>query len=336
MKTVVCDLEKWQIDFVEKRMVGLDFECLTCSVDEISDDLAREAEVLSIFVYSNVSRQTLNRFPKLKMIQTMSTGFDHIDIEACKEKGIVVSNVPAYGDNTVAEHAFGLLLSLSRNIHKAYIRSMQEDTFSYDGLIGFDLKSKTIGVIGTGRIGKNMIKIANGFSMNVIAYDPFPQPENETSLGFRYVSLDELYKCADVISLHLPLNKETTHLINKEAIDKMKTGVIIINTARGGIISTEALMAGLQSGKVGGAGLDVLEGEIDVKDETELLKNISSVSQDRLKLLIENRALMNMDNVIVTPHLAFYSREAIIRIINNSADAIETFIAGEVLSSKVI
>lgn len=335
MKTVVCDLEDWQVTFIEQRLAGLHPVCLTSSVDQVDSDIAAETEVLSVFVYSAITKEVLEKFPKLKMIQTMSTGYDHIDIDACKQKGIVVSNVPAYGDNTVAEHAFGLLLNLSRNIHKAYIRSMQEDTFSYEGLIGFDLKNKIIGIIGTGRIGRNMIKIANGFGMNVVAYDPFPQIENETSLGFKYVTLDELYAQADVISLHLPLNKETTHLINHESMAKMKKGVIIINTSRGGIISTEALVEQLQSGKIGGAGLDVLEGEMDVKDETELLKNISSASQDRLKLLIENRALMNMENVIVTPHLAFYSREAIMRIMNNSAEAMECFVAGKDLISKI-
>ena len=335
MNIVFCDLEEWQVAFVESRLSSLKPTCLTCSVDEIEESVAKETEVLSIFVYSTITKETLEKFPKLKMIQSMSTGFDHIDIQACKEKGIVVGNVPAYGDNTVAEHAFGLLLNLSRNIHKAYLRSVQEDCFSYEGLLGFDLKGKTIGVIGTGRIGRNMIKIANGFGMNVIAYDPFPQKDAEASLGFRYLTLDELYAQSDVISLHVPLTPETTHLINKEVIAKMKKGVVIINTARGAVISTEALVEGLQSGQVGGAGLDVLEGEADIKDETELLKNICAAPQERLKLLVENQALMNMDDVIVTPHLAFYSREAITRIMNNSSEAIENFVAGKELSNKV-
>lgn len=336
MKIAFCDLEEWQVAYIEQRLATLKPICLTCSAAEIDNETAKEVEVLAVFVYSPITKETLEKFPKLKMIQSMSTGVDHIDMEVCKQKNIVVANVPAYGDNTVAEHAFGLLLNLSRNIHKAYLRSVQDDCFSYEGLIGFDLKGKTLGVIGTGRIGKNMIKIANGFAMKVLAYDAFPQKDAEASLGFKYVNLEELYAQSDVISLHVPLIPETVHLINKEAVDKMKTGVVIINTARGGVIATEALINGLQSGKIGGAGLDVLEGEADIKDETELLKCIGTAPQERLKLLVENQALMNMDNVIVTPHLAFYSREAIVRIMNSSAEAVEAYAAGKDLINKVI
>lgn len=234
--------------YIEQRLASLKPVCLTCSVSEIDETLAKDIEVLAVFVYSPITKEVLEKLPKLKMIQSMSTGVDHIDLDACKQRGVIVANVPAYGDNTVAEHAFGLLLNLSRNIHKAYLRSVQDDCFSYEGLIGFDLKGKTLGVIGTGRIGRNMIKIANGFAMNVLAYDAFPQKEAEASLGFRYVSLEELYSQSDVISLHVPLISETNHLINEEAISKMKNGVILINTARGGVVATEALISGLQSG----------------------------------------------------------------------------------------
>lgn len=335
MVTVYCDLEDWQVTYLQSKIKNEQTFFLTCSASEIDEKLASQTEILAVFVYSAITKEVLDKFPKLKLIQSMSTGYDHIDLSICNQRQITVTNIPAYGDNTVAEHTFGLLLNLSRNIHKAYIRSLQDDCFSYEGLMGFDLKGKTMGVIGTGRIGRNVIKIANGFGMKVVAYDVFPQPEFASSLGFKYVSLDELYEQADVISLHVPLLKETTHLINQQAIAKMKDGVMIINTSRGGIIVTEDLLAGLESGKIGGAGLDVLEGETDIKDETELLRNISSVSQERLKLLVENQALMNLDNVIVTPHLAFYSKEAIIRIMNTAMETVENFKTNKQLSNKV-
>lgn len=335
MKTVYCDLEEWQVAYLQSRSVTEKPTFLTCSASEVDPQIASETEILVVFVYSPLTKEVLDKFPKLKLVQSMSTGYDHIDLAVCNERKITVTNIPAYGDNTVAEHTFGLLLNLSRNIHKAYLRSLQDDCFSYEGLMGFDLKGKTIGVIGTGRIGRNVIKIANGFGMKVIAYDVYELPEFASSLGFKYVPLDELYAQSDIITLHVPLLKETTHLINQSAISKMKDGVIIINTSRGGIIVTEDLLSGLKSGKIGGAGLDVLEGEADIKDETELLRDICSVSQDRLKLLVENQALMNLDNVIVTPHLAFYSREAIIRIMNTAIETIENFIANKQLSNKV-
>jgi D-lactate dehydrogenase len=335
MKTIFCDLEKWQADYLQKRMTDNRPVCLETSVTEVDPKLAAETEALAVFVYSKVDQNILNKFPNLKIIQSMSTGYDHIDLDECKKRNIVVANVPAYGDNTVAEHAFGLLLNLSRNIHKAYLRSVQEDCFSYEGLMGFDLKGKTLGVIGTGRIGRWLIKIANGFAMNVVAFDNQPQADVAASMGFKYVSLDELYTLADIISLHLPLLPETKHLINKEAIAKMKDGVIIINTSRGGIIATDDLLAGLETGKIAGAGLDVLEGEADIKDETELLRDLKNMPQERLKILVENQALMNMPQVIITPHLAFYSREAMIRIMNTAAETIENFSAGKKLFNQV-
>lgn len=317
MKIVFCGLEDWQVEYLKSKIDGHDVEYYTTAIDKIESDSIYDAEILAVFIFSKLSKEVLDKFPNLKLVTTMSTGYDHIDLNACEERGIKVCNVPAYGDNTVAEHAFGLLLNLSKNIHKGYIRTLKGD-YDYSGLRGFDLKGKTIGVLGTGRIGCNSIHIANGFNMNVIAYDAFPRQELQEKFDFKYVSLDELYAKSDIITIHVPLFKSTMHLINEEAISKMKDGVVIINTSRGGIIDTDALTKGLESGKIGGVGLDVLEDENLIKNEKLFVEQASVMATDQLRITAENKVLMDMDNVIVTPHLAFYTTEAIQRIMDTT------------------
>ena len=334
MKVVFFDLEQWEIDYLKERILGVDVKYFTKGIKNVPFDEYKDAEVLGVFVFSPVSKETLDLMPNLKFIMTMSTGFDHIDLEECSKRGIKVCNVPSYGENTVAEHAFGLMLNLSRNIHKAYVRTVK-DEFSFEGLIGFDLKGKTLGVIGAGKIGRNLIRMAKGFDMNVLAFDPFPNYDLSSKLGFTYASLDEVLSSSDVISLHVPLNKHTFHLINEENIQKMKDGVLIINTARGAIIDTHALIKGLESGKVGGAGLDVLEGELLIKDEKEMVHSLSALPREQMRLLLENHTLMKMSNVIVTPHLAFYSKEGLTRILNTALDNLFDFLEERGLRNQV-
>lgn len=266
----------------------------------------KDIEVLSVFIYDQVTAEIINKLPNLKLITTRSTGFDHIDLEACKQKNIVVCNVPTYGENTVAEHTFALLLALSKNIYRQVSRT-RSCVFEYQDLLGFDLAKKTLGIIGTGHIGMHAIKIAKGFGMEIVAFDVVKNRFLEEVFGFKYVSKEELFSTADVISLHAPYNKHTHHMLNKEAFAAMKDGVTIINTSRGGLINTEDLILALDSGKVRGAGLDVLE------NEQELLDCDSNSSLF---------SLVSRDNVIFTPHTAFYTLDAENRILETTVENI--------------
>ena len=334
MKIVFFDLEDWEIDYLKQKIIGQDIKYFKEGLKNVPLSEYKDADIISVFVFSPITKEILDELPNLKFIMTMSTGFDHIDLEECNRRNIQVCNVPTYGENTVAEHAFGLILNLSRNIHKAYART-QKDKFSFEGLIGFDLKNKTLGVLGTGKIGRNLIRIAKGFDMNVIAFDPYPNYDLSTSLGFSYVLMDELLRDSDVISIHVPLNRHTFHLINEDTINKMKKGVLLINTARGSIIDTHALINGLDSGIIGGAGLDVLEGELLIKDEKEIIHALGTLPREQMRLLLENHALMKKPNVIVTPHLAFYSKEGLIRILNTTLDNLFDYIEDRGLRNKV-
>lgn len=271
---------------------------------------AKDAEAVSVFINSIISKDIINLLPNLRFISTRSTGFEHIDLGYCAIKGIKVSNVPSYGSHTVAEFAFSLILNLSRNIINAnnHLRDSMDFNF-YSSLRGFDLYGKTLGVIGTGRIGKNAVKIAKGFEMNIIAYDLFPDLVFAKENNFTYKSLLEILEESDIVTIHTPYTKENYHLINKENISKMKRGIFIINTARGALIDTEALIWGINEGIIAGAGLDVLEGERDLKIRKEIIASDKSEKVD-YKMIVENQILIDMPQVIVTPHIAFYSKEA--------------------------
>lgn len=289
----------------------------------------KDTEALILFVNSRVDSTVLEALPKLKFVATKSTGFDHIDVKSCKERGIKVSNVPFYGENTVAEHAFGLILCLSQKLYEGIERT-RKDNFSLDGLEGFDLKDKTLGVIGAGHIGQHVIRMALGFQMKVIAYSPKKYQDSKIAkkIGFRYVSLDNLLENSDVITVHAPLTAETKHMINMKNIRKIKRGSYLVNTARGAIIDTQALKYALDRGILGGAALDVLEGEEDIREESELLKK--DLEGDRLKDFLTNHLLLKKENVLVTPHSAFYSREAVNRIRDETVENIKAFLKGKV------
>lgn len=279
-----------------------------------------------MFIYSRINGQIIRQIPSLKLIVTRSTGFDHIDLEECRKGGITVCNVPSYGENTVAEHTFALILSLSRNICRTCVRRLGYD-FSIEGLKGFDLKGKTIGVVGAGRIGLHVIRISKGFGMNVLAYDAYQNKLLSEVLEFEYVPLEELLKESDIITLHVPYNKSTYHLINKDTLKLVKKGAILINTSRGSVVDTEALIEALDKKTLGGVGLDVIEGEELVKEEKQLLydpKNLEVLSN-----LVKSHILLSRDNVIFTPHIAFYSQEALERILETTVQNITSFISGK-------
>jgi D-lactate dehydrogenase len=284
-------------------------------------------ECLCVFVNSRVGKEEIDKMPDLKLIATRSTGFDHIDAEEAKKRNIAVANVPTYGEHTVAEFAFALLLTLSRRIFEARKRVIETGSFSSDGLTGFDLKGKIFGVIGTGNIGRNTIRIALGFDMNVLAFDINEDREFAEQSGFKYVSLDEVIKNSDIISLHLPENEHTHHLINTERINQMKPGVIIINTARGALIDTVALVDGLEKGIIDGAGLDVLSEEGYVADEMKLIAN-PHPQEEELRNLLMNHYLIDHPKVIITPHTAFNTAEALGRILGVTIENIKSFDSG--------
>ena len=296
-------------------------------LEAIADTAASgDVTVFSPFVHSTVNAEQMDRMPNLKLIATRSTGFDHIDLNECASRGILVANVPHYGEDTVAEHAFGMLLALTRNIHRCYERTSRGD-FSIGGLRGIDLAGKTFGCLGVGAIGSRAMRIAGGFGMNRIAYDLHENVLMSGTLGFRYVDLDTLLAEADVLSLHLPLTEKTRHIINQDVLAKMKPKSILVNTARGGLVDTAALIEALKNGHLAGAALDVLEAETAITEEAELLS--SQYDVDTLRQVVQSNALLRMPNVIITPHNAFNSQEACQRIIETTFENIHAWLLGE-------
>ena len=285
-------------------------------LNEDTVSLAKGYDCVCVFVNDVLNKTVVDQLYEqgVRMIALRCAGFNNVDTRACFGK-IHVFRVPAYSPYAVAEHAMALLLSLNRHIPRAYTRT-RDFNFSLSGLTGFDLYGKTIGVIGTGKLGKNFADICKGFGVNILAYDKFPNP----NLGLNYVELPELLEKSDVISLHCPLTDDTQHMINAQSIAQMKPGAIIINTSRGRLIDTEALINGIKSGQIYGAGLDVYEEEGDLFYEDYS----GHVIQDDTLI-----RLIAMPNVIVTSHQAYLTKEALDNIANTTVNNIKTFFAGE-------
>jgi D-lactate dehydrogenase len=288
---------------------------------------ARDADIVSVFVKSELTRSVLDQLPQLKLIATRSMGYDHIDVEHARAKNIRVANVTTYAAHPVAEFAFALLLAVMRRVYPAAHQLREGNVFDIRNLGGFNLYDKTMGVMGTGRIGRQVATIARGFGMHVIAYDPHPDVHLAATTGFAYVDPDELYAKSDVISLHMPSTPETHHFVSDAAFGRMRKGVVIINTARGEVLDTHALVTALKNGTVWGAGLDVLEEERAFKEETDLL--IRDKEGVNYEVLTANHILVDMPNVLVTPHIAFQTAEAMHEIIRVTSQTIATFIAGK-------
>ncbi|MBI3052339.1 hydroxyacid dehydrogenase [Candidatus Woesearchaeota archaeon] len=322
-KAAFFEVEDWEREHISKNLKGFSPVFFSGKIDGASLRKVRDAEVLAVFIYSKVDKSVLDSLPKLKLIATMSTGFDHIDLEECRKRKIVVCNVPNYGENTVAEHTFALILALSRKIVESVDRTRKGD-FSLEGLRGFDLKGKTIGIVGMGSIGQHVARMARGFEMDVLAFDLNRDSGLAKNLGFRYADMAKLLKNSDLVTLHCPYNKATHHLINKSNINSMKKGSILINTARGGLVETEALIGGLSSGQLAAAGLDVLEEECEIKEEKQLLSAGFAQTCD-LRTVLQNHMLQRMGNVIITPHNAFNSREALLRILDTTVENVSGY-----------
>lgn len=325
MNIAFFEVQDWEQPFLKTGFAGHQILFFKEALDESNVDQVKDYTVISVFIYSNINKELINNLNKTKLIATRSTGIDHIDIQECKNKEISVCNVPFYGENTVAEHTFALILSLSRGIHYSYEQTRLGD-FACSGIRGFDLNGKVLGVLGTGRIGTKVIEIAKGFKMNVLAYDKYPNLKLADSLGFKYVDYQKLLGTADIVSLHLPLSNETYHFLNKNTIKSLKKNALVINTARGGLIETEALTEALINGDLAGAGLDVLEEESLIREEAQLM--LDNVPRERLATMLRAHILLRLRNVIITPHCAFNSKESMERLVNATVENIQSFING--------
>lgn len=286
-------------------------------------DLAKGFDAAIAFVNDTINRNTIEALAAggVKVLAMRCAGYNNIDFKAAYDNNLKVLRVPVYSPYAVAEHAMALLLTLNRKIHRAYNRT-RDFNFSLNGLTGFDLHGRTMGVIGTGKIGQIFIKICQGFGMRVIAYDPYPI-ENA---GFEYVDLDTLYRESDAVSLHCPLTDSTHHILNADAFSKMRTGVYIINTSRGGLIDSEALLEAIKSRKIAGAGLDVYEEEASFffEDRSDTIINDDTLAR-----------IITLPNVILTSHQAFLTNEALKNIAEVTIANLEDFFAGKPLKNEV-
>ena len=324
MKIAFFDTKSYDIPSFEKygNKAGIEFKFFETKLNRDTATLANGCDGVCVFVNDTVDADVIDKLYGMgvKAIALRCAGYNNVDVRHAYDK-VHVFHVPAYSPYAVAEHAIAMLLTSIRRIHKAYIRT-KDHNFSLSGLTGFDIHGKTVGVIGTGRIGRVFIDICKGFGMNVIAYDKFPS-ENS---GVNYVSLDEMFEKSDIISLHCPLTEETRHMIDENAIGKMKKGVVIINTSRGALIDADALLNGIKSRKVGAACLDVYEEESDI-----FFEDFSGHIMDDDTLA----RLISMPNVIVTSHQAFLTEEALNNIAETTVNNIVSFFKNDYCENEL-
>jgi D-lactate dehydrogenase len=339
MRIDFTETEQPERDFFEAALAEHDLRFFA-GVGEVEAD----AEVLCIYIASRIDADFLNAHPALNFITTRSAGHDHVDVGECSRRGVLVCEVPGSNANTVAEHTFALILALSRRIITSP-EIKRKTRFSFEWWRGFELENKTLGVIGTGRIGRRVIQLALAFRMKVLAYDPYQQ-EDPTE-GVRYVSLDELLRESEIISLHTPLTAETFHLFDREAFALCQRQPIIINTARGALIDTDALIEALDAGIIDGAGLDVLEEESVMRKDADQIVTDQIIAHlhnaacreeagkrtpegiKQIERLFRNQRLLSRSDVVFTPHVAFNSLEPVERMLTMTADNIRAFLAGK-------
>ncbi|GAB6056917.1 2-hydroxyacid dehydrogenase [Desulfonatronum parangueonense] len=321
MRVAVFSTKKYDQVFLDdaNKQAGHELRYFETRLTSETCSLVRGFDAVCVFVNDSVDRTVLQCMAEggVKLLALRSAGFNHVDLKAAKEFNITVARVPAYSPHAVAEHTLALVLSLNRHIHKAYNR-VRERNFALDGLLGFDIHGKTVGVIGTGQIGSIFTRLMSGFGCDLLGYSPHPREECQ-ALGMKYVQLDELFERSHIISLHCPLTPQTRHLINGEAISKMRKGVMIINTSRGAIVDTRALINGLKSGKIGSVGLDVYEEEADL-----FFEDLSDeVIQDDVFA-----RLLTFPNVLITGHQGFFTEEALRNIAETTLENITAFQTG--------
>jgi len=311
--TGFAELTKKELGDLQKQLKGHDVSFHPSPLHKSDLSKLKNLQVVCVFVSSKISKEIIQKLPNIKLLVAMSVGVDHIDIEYCTQNNITICNVPAYGPHTVAEHTLGLMLALSHNLYEGINRT-KKLKFTFKGLEGFDLKGKTLGVLGAGRIGSEVIKRAHAFGMHILAYNEGPSKNFIKLPDLNYTNLNNLLKHSNVITIHLPLTKQTKHLLGHRQFQIMRRGTYLINTARGGIIDTNALIYALKSGKLAGVALDVLEHEPPKALELKLLR---------------------MPNVIVTPHSAFYTKEAVENILKTAVTNIKSFINGKPVNCVV-
>ncbi len=314
MKNIIFyEIKQYEREYFEKNLYNeynMEFKEEELLPETELNYMEENSEIISVFTGSRLSFDTLRKFKKLKLILTRSVGYSHIDTQYCAAEGIIVANTPHYGDYTVAEYSYGLLLNLVRRICYGETELKQGDM--YPETFGMELFDKTIGIIGTGSIGAKSVKIAKGFSMNVICSDIKENEDLKSEYNIKYTDIDTLCKLSDIIMLHAPLTTGTYHIIDKDKIALMKENAVIVNTARGELIDTEALYEALLDGKIKGAALDVLEFEETIQNK----RPGENINLKNLRTSLINNKLLNLRNVIATPHIAYDTREAVSRILS--------------------
>ena len=327
-RVIFFDIKDYDKEFFKKYGKDYDFEMtfLQVRLSEETAHLTKGYDVVCAFTNDDINKETIDLISEngIKLLAMRCAGFNNISLKDIHNRFKVV-RVPAYSPHAIAEYTVGLILAINRKIHKAYVRT-REGNFSINGLMGIDLYQKTAGIIGTGKIGQILIKMLKGFDMNVIAYDPFPNQKIAGELGFKYVSLDELYAEADVISLNCPLTKETKYMINRRSMLKMKDGVMIVNTGRGALIDSVDLVEALKDKKVGAAALDVYEEEEEYFFED---KSSQVIEDDILG------RLLSFHNVLMTSHQAYFTEEAVEAITVTTLNNIKAFVEGKELLNEV-
>ncbi len=311
----------------ENKKYGFDITYFEAKLRPRTANLTAGFDAVCAFVNDELDEQVMEQLHKngVKLVAMRCAGYNNVNLQAACKFGIQVVRVPQYSPYAVAEYALALLMTLNRKVHRAYNR-VREGNFSISGLMGFDLRGKTIGVIGTGKIGRTFIGLLRGFGMRVLAYDPYPNPEHARELNFEYIPLETVFRESDIISLHCPLTPENHHMINDETIAMMKKGIVLINTSRGRLIHSVALVNGLKSGRIGAAGLDVYEEETDYFFEDR---------SDRAVLDDILARLMTFPNVIVSSHQAFFTAEAERNIAGTTMKSFGDFAAGRTLENSI-
>ncbi len=330
-KILFFDVADYEVEFLKRACEGkFQYQLIKESLNSLFNPTKEqeEAQIISCFTTSRVPNEILEKFKNLELIALRSVGFNHIDIDYCRKNNIFVENTPNYGNMTVAEFALALLLDVTRKVTYS-ANNLKNSIVDAKCTIGMEIFGKTIGIIGLGAIGAEMARLSHGIGLKILGYDLKEKEDLKQKYGVQYTDFETLVKNSDFISLHSPLTKDNFHMFDKEIFAIMKPSSILINTARGELVDTQALYNALSEKKIAGAGLDVLESE-DTLTDVEYLVDIGRMSPQALQKTVLNNRLMKLDNVIITPHIAYDTNEAINRILNTAIDNINAFVEGKI------
>ena len=330
MKIVYFDVETYEEEFLKEKNQGNNYILVKEPLNDLEPIKSEytDADIISVFTTSRVNKNVLKQFKNLKLITLRSVGFNHVDIEYCKEHNIIVENSPGYGNQSVAEFALALLMNVTRKVTTSY-SEYKNARISAASLMGEELCGKNMGIVGLGKIGSAFAKIAYGLGMNILGYDKYENEDLKKNYNVQYVDFDTLLKDSDFISIHAPMSKENYHMFNSESFEKMKNTAILINTGRGELIDTAALFNALVSNKIAGAGLDVLENEQTMTDFDYMI-GLNRLDKLTLEQTVINSKMFQLDNVILTPHIAYNTKEAIERILKTTMSNMEAFMQNKI------